>query len=37
VAALEFLANASRFHSTGGWNDPDVGDDTRRDYWVDKQ
>ena len=32
----EFLDAFARIHSTGGWNDPDVDDDTRRDYWVDK-
>jgi hypothetical protein len=29
----EFFESSSRIHSTGGWNDPDVSDDTRKDYW----
>lgn len=29
----EFFESSSRIHSTGGWNDPDVDDDTRKDYW----
>jgi hypothetical protein len=32
----EFFEASSRIHSTGGHNDPDVDDDTCRDYWVDK-
>jgi len=32
----EFLDAFSQIKSTGGYNDPDVDDDTRRNYWVDK-